>query len=215
LPTSLTRLAKFLERALFEVPGWPDAPRFVRFRRAFPILLPAALALLLLAGSELIHKPHMNSVRKSHARLLTMEGELEGLRLAWSDQRAEEVQERADAISKRLLPSTRDAENFMEGFGSECAELGWEIRFQVYDVPAADFASSAAVVFAPALARLTAVEGNKAPLETLIKLVDRLGNAGPRVDLTRLSVTVNELDSPFVEMNLRIACAAKDEKAPE
>jgi hypothetical protein len=92
LPTSLKRFTKFLERALFEVPGWPDAPGWVRLRRALPILLPAALALLLFAASELVHKPHMNSVRRSHASLLSMESELEGLRLAWSDQRAREMQ---------------------------------------------------------------------------------------------------------------------------
>jgi hypothetical protein len=89
------------------------------------------------------------------------------------------------------------------------------LRFQVYEVPAADSVDGAAVVFAPALARLSALQDNKAPLATLLELISRLGNAGPRVDLTRLAVTVDERDSPFVEMNLRIACATRDEKASE
>lgn len=213
--TSLNRLGKLLGGALFEVPGWPDAPKSVRFRRALPILLPAALVLVLGAGSVLVHKPHMNSVRRSHADLLQMESQLEGLRMVWSDQYAEELEAEARAISNHLLPTVRAAENFLAGVGAQSDQLGWEFRFQVYETPTAPTDGSSSIAFAPALVRLKAREDNQTPLSTFLRVVELLEGSNSHVDLTRLAVTVGDLDQPTVEMNLRMACAVKDEKSPE
>ena len=215
MPTSLQRIWAFINRAVSDVPGWPDAPKSVRFRRALPILFPAAIALLLFAVSKLAHQPHMDSVRAEHAGLLAIESELQEMRFHWSDQRAVDLEEHARAVSGRLLPSTQRVEGFLAGFVTEFESLGWEFRFQAYDVPIGDHDRRSAVAFAPALVRMKALEGNQSPLESFLKATSRLGSAGPRVDVTRLVVTVNGDREPQVEMNLRIACAVNDEEAAQ
>jgi hypothetical protein len=205
----------FIKRAVVEVPGWPDAPKWVRFRRAFPIIFPATIALLLIAGSKLIHQPHMDSVRAEHSGLLTTEQELQEMRFRWSDQRAEELAEHARVVSGRLLPSPKAVEGFLAGFEAEFRSLGWDFRFQAYDVPVGATERQSTVAFAPALVRMSALAGNESPLESFLKVTARLGGSGPRVDVTRLLVTVYEDREPQVEMNLRIACAVNDEKAAE
>lgn len=215
MPTSLRRIGKFFNGVVVEVPGWPDAPKWVRFRRGFPLLLPAALALLLIAASEFVHKPYMNAVRREHANLLAIEDEIEDMRFRWSDQRAAELEEHARTISGRLLPSALEVEGFLAGFRSEFESLGWDFRYQAYDAPTGAPEGGIPVVFAPVLVRMTALKDNKSPLDSLLKSIHRLGSAGPRVDFTRLSIAAGDNMEPIVEMNLRIACAVNHEKAAE
>jgi hypothetical protein len=62
---------------------------------------------------------------------------------------------------------------------------------------------------------MKALKGNQSPLVSFLKTTSLLGGAGPRVDVTRLLVTVEEGSEPQIEMNLRIACATNDEKASQ
>ena len=65
---------------LTEVPGWPDAPKWMRWRRALPLLVPCVAILLLLLWNVALRDPQIRAERAAHQPLFSLEEEIADLR---------------------------------------------------------------------------------------------------------------------------------------
>ncbi len=213
--TKLFRGFVILWRVLSEVPGWPDAPVLVRLRRVAPILV-AILGMLALGVWKYgWHDPQIRAMRASHAPLLTLEEEVAALRLACSDQQAQEIATRAQQADTALVADPDDVAAVLRKLRERLLALGWDATFQAYDAVSADTGAAATpgIVFAAARAELVPVKDNTAPFKSLLGVFDQISATNERIDLTRLGVRADESGKLAVELNLRVACRVPHEEA--
>ena len=199
---------------LTEVPGWPDAPRQVRLRRALPILIPSAAILLLLAWNGVVRDPHILSERATHQALLTQEKEIDALRLGVSEQRAGELSARAAQIERQLLKGPQELAPILEAFKKQAAERHWAGSFQASDLSTGSPVPNAEITFIPVRAKLTASASNPGAFSDLIALLDYVSSAEKRIDLTRLGIRADEQGRYTAELNLRLVSRSPNEKTP-
>lgn len=212
MKTSFIRFFVNIWLVLSEVPGWPDAPFTVRLRRVAPMLV-ALLGLAALAGWKYgWREPDVRAVRMVHAPMVSLEAEVAALGLETSDQQAEEVAGQATAALATLVDSPEALTAHLRQLRDEIRALGWDAVFQAYDATESEAGIPDRVEFAAARCRLVPVAGNPAPFSTLLGVFDRISGGSKRIDLTRLGVRADEPGKLEVEMNLRIACRAPDEK---
>lgn len=134
MKTKIVNFGRDCWQMLTEVPGWPDAPRRVRFRRALPILIPAAAILLLLAWNKGVRDPRIEEERASHQALLTQEKEIDLLRATCSEQQAVELTARAAKVAQMVLNDPKDLGPLLKELKKEAAERLWDGAFQTSDL---------------------------------------------------------------------------------
>jgi hypothetical protein len=212
LKTDFLRFFVRIWLVLSEVPGWPDAPLGVRLRRVAPILVAAVGFAGLATWKYGWLEPAVTAARVAHAPALALEQEVGDLALACSDQQAAEVAEQARTAEQALLPSHDDVTAQLRQLRDQIRALGWEAVFQAYDSPTADAGAVPGIQFASVRGRLVPVAGNPAPFTTLLGVFDQFSAGTKRIDLTRLGIRADEPGKLEVELNLRIACRAPDEK---
>ncbi len=199
---------------LTEVPGWPDAPRQVRLRRALPIFIPCAVLLLLLTWNKFVRDPHLQGERAVHQTLLAQEKEIDALRLSVSEQRAGELSARAVQVEQQILKDPKALGPVLDGLKKQAAELHWDGSFLPSDLSTGTAAPDTQLAFIPVRAKLTSVATNLEAFSALIAILDQFSRSEKRIDLTRLAIRADEQGRYTAELNLRLVARSAHEKTP-
>jgi hypothetical protein len=199
---------------LTEVPGWPDAPAWARFRRALPVLLPVVGMALLTVWHVAIHAPRVRTETARSLPLIALEDEIAMLQIACSEQQVTELAERASAASRLLLDSPADVGSFLRGLKKEAADRGFDASLVSSDISGEPVPEGAVVAYIPVRGKLTPVAGNAEPFTQLLSLLDRFNSSGKRIDLMRVAVRADEHKWQAVEVNFRLVCPIAHEKTP-
>ncbi|HEY4246102.1 MAG TPA: hypothetical protein VGM64_04545 [Lacunisphaera sp.] len=215
MKTKLIELGHDCWQMLTEVPGWPDAPKKIRVRRAIPILLPCVLIALLMGWNSVIRDPAIRTERASQRALLDQEKELDALRLGVSDQQAAELSERAAQAGKQILKGATDLPPILDNFKKMANERHWEGNFQASDLSTEARQSAGPLNSYAVRAKLTAVPGDPDAFSALIALLDEFSSSEKRIDLTRLSIRADEQGRYTAELNLRLVGRNLDEKTAQ
>jgi hypothetical protein len=215
LKTDLTRIFSGLWQVLTEVPGWPDAPTWMRVRRLLPVLVPCAGALGLFCWDAAFREPVRAAARAAHAHLYALETEMADLRLRWSEQQASDLAAQAAQVRELLLERSGAAPAWLREFGEALRAEGWEVAIQAYDAGSGEPGAAAGPGFVSALARLRPAAASSEPLKPILRLLEQFSSSGKRIDLTRLVIRADEPGRPSLEINLRVAFRSPDEKTAE
>ena len=215
MKTDLGRLGTELVQVLTDVPGWPDAPRWMRVRRVLPVLVPVVAAAVVAGWVAFVCEPERVRVRADHGRLFSLEQDVSNLRLRCSEQTAAEITQEADEARARLLGTADAAREWLGEFREPLDAAGWESTFQVYDLAGDGAEGQGDLGFVTGLARLRLKEGRPRPLASLLGALEEFSSSPTRIDLTRMVVRVDEPGRPTVEINLRIAVGKAHEKVPQ
>jgi hypothetical protein len=216
LKTDLHNFARLCWRLISEVPGWPDAPRQVRVRRALPAVVPCIGILLLAGWNLLVRDSSIRAERTAHQSVLALDDEVSSLRLGCSDQQAGELAAEAAVASRLLIENPSDSVPILHDLKKEADSRNWEANLQTIDVSADTIPPDADVIFLPVRGRLTATPGRKAGgFPSLLALLEQFSASERRIDLTRLLVRADEEGRYVVELNLRLACRRPHEKADQ
>jgi hypothetical protein len=205
LKTKIKEWLRTYGSALTEVPGWPDAPVSARVRRAMPVMIPCLGMLLILIWTLAIHAPRVRAQHAALQPLLILESSISKLRLAFSEQQAAEIAERAAGASQLLLESPAEVPTFLRSLKKEAADRGWDANFFVADSTEDPPAQDAVIGYLPVRAKLTPNPGKTDPFPSLLALLERLSTSGKRIDLVRLAVRADEHRWHLVEINFRLA----------
>lgn len=215
------KVPKFLRPAwllLTEVPGWPDAPKGIRLRRALPLAVPAAALLLVLLWTVAFRSPQIAAQRASVQPLRDLEAEIETLRLSCSDQQAGELAVQAAEADSRLVASPAEVTAILADLRKKAVERGWDATFHAADASTEPAAEDAQVAFLSAKGRLSPssgpLSGDMTRFSSLLALLEEFSVATKRIDLTRLAIRADEQGRYAVEVNLRLACRVVHEKTP-
>ena len=200
---------------LTEVPGWPDAPRGVRLRRALPIVIPCTAILLLLLWNKAVRDPRIEQERALHQTLVAQEKELDALRVDVSDQQAAELSARAALAEKQILRGAQDLPPILENLKKMANSRRWEGNFQASDLSTEAKAETAQLNFYAVRAKLSSAPGNPEAFSALIALLDEFSASEKRIDLTRLSIRADEQGRYTSELNLRLVGWNLDAKTPQ
>jgi len=200
---------------LTEVPGWPDAPKWMRWRRALPLLVPCVAILLLLLWNVALRDPQIRAERAAHQPLFSLEEEIADLRLKCSDQQATELADKATTVADLLLGAPTELGPLLQTFKKEAISRKWEASFLAGDASAENPAADAQVIFLPARGKLLSQTGNPGSFSALLALLERYSSTGKRIDLTRLVIRADEQGRYAVELNLRLACRRPHEKTAQ
>ena len=215
MKTKLINLAQLCWHLLTDVPGWPDAPQWMRWRRALPLLLPCAVILLLVIWNTAVRDPRIRAARAVHQPLFAMEEEIATLRMACSEQQAAELAARSAGAAKFLLRSPAELAPILRELKKEATDRHWEANFQASDTSAETPAADAQVDFLPVRAKLAVTSAKAGSFPELIALLERYSSTGKRIDLTRLAIRADEQGRYAVELNLRLACQRIHEKTSQ
>lgn len=199
---------------LTEVPGWPDAPAWARFRRALPVLLPVAGVALIAVWHFAIHAPRVRAETARSLPLIALEDEIAMLQIACSEQQVAELAERASAASRLLLDSPAEVGGFLRGLKKEAADRGFDATFVSSDISGESAPEGAVVSYIPVRGKLSPSAGNAEPFTQLLSLLDRFTTSGKRIDLMRVAVRADEHKWQAVEVNFRLVCPIAHEKTP-
>lgn len=200
---------------LTEVPGWPDAPKWMRWRRALPIVLPCVSILGLVIWNAALRAPKIQAERAAHQPLFSLEEEIAALRLNCSEQQAAELAAKSAAVADLLLRTPAELGPLLQLFKKEAAERNWEGNFQAGDASAETPEADAQVIFLPVRGRLASPAGSTGSFPALLALLERYSSTGKRIDLTRLAIRADEQGRYAVELNLRLACRRPHEKTAQ
>jgi hypothetical protein len=215
LKTKLKNFGLASWHLLTEVPGWPDAPRWMRWRRALPIIIPCAAILLLVIWNATFRDPHIRAERAVHQPLFSLEEEIATLRLNCSEQHAAELATKSAAVADLLLGSPAELGPLLQTFKKEAVSRNWEGNFQAGDASAETPDADAQVIFLPVRGKLASPAGNPGSFPALLALLERYSSTGKRIDLTRLAIRADEQGRYAVELNLRLACRRPHEKTAQ
>jgi len=201
---------------LSEVPGWPDAPPAMRFRRALPVIAPLAAMLLLGGWTWAVRNPRIHTERAAHQPLLALEDEIAGLRVDCSDQQAADLATRSAQTARLLLDAKTELKPLLHSLKEEAAKRQWNGSFLVGEAPGNTPASDDAVIFLPARGKLTPAAGlNAGAFPSLLAVIEQFSSLEKRIDLTRLAIRADEQGRYAVELNLRLACQRTHEKTAQ
>lgn len=201
-------------RILTEVPGWPDAPAWVRMRRAMPVVFPCMALVLLLDWNLLYHAPRAREQRLALQPLLALQDEIAALKLMGSAQQAAELADRAAEASRLLLDSPADLASLLATLKKEATDRGWEASFVPTDPENSRPAPQAAVGFLPVRAKLVPQPANADAFGSFMDLMNRFSAMGKRIDLIRLGVRADEHRWHVVDLNLRVGYPLSNAKTP-
>jgi len=214
LKNSLQNFARVCWRILTEVPGWPDAPRNLRIRRLFPIVMPvAALMLYFLWNLVWVH-PRIQRVRTAHQPILALDQEVADLQLSGSDLHASKTATRAAEVGRTLLTEPSQLVPALEKLKATAHEHGWEATFHSIPGSTPPLPPEAQVSFVMARGKLVAAAGNTHPFPSLLTCLEQFSMSDPWIDLMRLALRADEQGQPTVEVYLRAGCRASHEKTP-
>ena len=199
---------------LTEVPGWPDAPAWPRFRRTLPVLLPCAAMIALLVWNFWIHGPRVRTEGQALAPLVALESEIISLRMS-SDQELAALDEQAAQARRTLIDGENEPSAFLRTLKKEAADRGWEVSFHVGESVEEPAAEGAPVAYVPVRARLKPVAGNPDTYGSLQALLERFSSSTKRIDLMRLAIRADEKRWQSVELNLRLARPVNHAQAPQ
>ncbi len=199
---------------LTEVPGWPDAPAWARFRRALPVLLPVVGMAMIAIWHFAIHAPGVRVEITRSLPLLALEGEIASLQIACSEQQVIDLAERASAASRLLLDSPADVGTFLQSLKKEAADRGFNATLISSDISEEPVPEGALVSYIPVRGKLTPAAGNTEPFTQLLSLLERFTSSGKRIDLMRVAVRADEQKWQTVEVNFRLVCPIAHEKNP-
>jgi hypothetical protein len=215
LKTKLANFGRDCWMLLTEVPGWPDAPKKVRLRRALPILVPCVAMLLILAWNGLVRNPFIQTERASQRALLAQEQELDLLRMSVSEEQAGELAAQATQAERQILKDQQELGPILEDFKKQANDRRWEGNFQASDLSTQAAVSDGQLTFFPARAKLVSPAGNPEAFTALVALLDQLSASEKRIDLTRLSIRADEQGRYTAELNLRLVGRSPDEKTTQ
>lgn len=215
MKTKIIHLGLICWHFLTEVPGWPDAPKWMRWRRALPIILPCTSILALVIWNASFRAPQIRAERAAHQPLFSLEEEIASLRLNCSEQQATELAAKSAAVADLLLGSPAELGPLLQTFKKEALSRNWEGSFQAGDASAEMTDADAQVVFLPVRGKLASPAGNPGSFPALLALLERYSSTGKRIDLTRLAIRADEQGRYAVELNLRLACRRPHEKTAQ
>lgn len=198
-----------------EVPGWPDAPRHMRWRRILPLLIPGAAMLLLAGWNAAVRDPQIQAERAVHQPLLSLEEEIEALQVSCSEQQAKELAARSAGASQLLLSGPEALGPWLHTLKKAALDRHWEANFQAGDAAIETPEADAQVIFLPVRGKLTSAADNPGSFPALIALLEQFSSAEKRIDLTRLAIRADEQGRFAVELNLRLACLRTHEKTAQ
>ena len=215
LKTKLINFGLLSWQLLTEVPGWPDAPKWMRWRRALPLLLPCVAIILLVVWQLAVSDPNLRAKRAAHQPLFALEEEIATLRLNCSEQQATELTARTAAVNKLLLDSPKELGPLLQGLKKEAAERHWDGNFQVGDTSLENTDPDAQIQYLPVRGKLATASADPGAFAALIALLERYSSTGKRIDLTRLVFRADERGRYAVELNLRLASRRVHEKTAQ
>lgn len=201
-------------RILTEVPGWPDAPAWVRMRRAMPVVLPCMLMVLLLDWNILYQGPR---VREQNAVLKPLQGaedESSSLRLICAEQTMSEVALKADEAAAQLIATPEELPTLLRTLKKDASDQGWEATFTASDAGNNPPPANAMVGYLPVRAKLAPKPENAEPFTSFSALMNRFSATGKRIDLIRLAVRADERRWHLVELNFRVGYPLFHAKTP-
>jgi hypothetical protein len=215
LNTDFTRFLNATWHLLTDVPGWADPSLKLRLRRLVPIIVPVVASAVLFGWLTFVRQPQMDRTRDDYAYLIEIEEEIDQLRIACSEDQAEELAGQAETASGFLLPEPEAAESALDTIRDTASRHQWVGAFKDYQ-PASDaLQDDDAILFIPAMGRMKPERGNRKPFASLLALLAELNAIDLRMDLTRLSVRVDEANGTVADINFRIASHHSHEKAPQ
>ena len=193
-------------RLLTEVPGWPDAPRNLRLRRLFPIVLPVAAMILFFLWNLVWVHPRIHAARTAHQPLQALEQEVEGLQQACSDLHASESAARAATVDQMLLTEPKQLTPILEKLKASAHSRGWEATFHPITVPTTPPPPEARVYFVTTHGKLVTTASNAQPFPSLLTCLEQFSTSDQWIDLMRLTLRADEQGRPSVEIYLRAGC---------
>lgn len=193
---------------LTEVPGWPDAPRAVRIRRALPIALPVAGMLLVALWGAVWIQPHFRRTRAEARPLVMLAQEVNALRSAGSEDEAAAAADRAAQAVASVFATSEEAEAALPTLRQQATTNGWTADWQL--IPRVEEVGPAAgLTFVDVRGKLSAAKGNTAPYSSLLAYLEGLSKGPKRIELTRTVIRADELGRYTAEINLRLACQSR------
>lgn len=213
--TDLTRFFHSAWHLLTDVPGWADPPLRLRLRRLIPIIVPVVASILLFGWLTFLRQPEIDRVRTGYTHLVDLEGEIEQLRIACSDEQATELARQAKTAATFLLSSPEAAGDTLKTIRETAARHQWVGVFKDYQPGTGLQPEEDPILFVPAVGKMKPERGNSRPFASLLALLAEFSGSGLRIDLTRLSVRVDEANGSMAEVNFRIASHHSHEKAPQ
>ena len=202
-------------RILTEIPGWPDAPRCFRVRRALPIVVPIAAIALLLLWHFAWTLPRIQREMTAQLPMQALAQEVADLQLSGTELQTIEVATRAAEANKQLLAKPSQLPATLEKLRDSARALGWQATLHPMTGSPTPLTPDARVYFLNARGKLTATTDNVQPFPTLLDCLDRLSSSAPWIDLLRLTLRADEKGRHSVEVNLRVGCLVPHEKIPE
>lgn len=203
--TDLTRFLRSAWHLLTDVPGWADPPLQLRLRRLVPIIVPVVASVLLFGWLTFVRQPQMDRTSQGYAHLVELEDQIDQLRIACSDEHAEELARQAEKASGFLLPSPDDACETLRMIRAAAVRHHWVGAFKDYQPGTASNPDQDRILFVPAAGKMKPERNNTQPFASLLALLTEITASDFRIDMTRLSIRVDEASGPMAEVNFRIA----------
>ena len=200
---------------LTEVPGWPDAPRWMRWRRALPLVFPCVVMALLATWQSAVRDPHILAERAAHQPLSSLEEEVTSLQANCTEEHAMDMLAKSTEARKSLLNEPAELGPILKTLKKEAISRQWEANFQAGDASLENTAADAQVKYLPVRGKLSSTSANTGPFVTLLALIEGYSTTGKRIDLTRLAIRADEQGRYAVEMNLRLVCRHTNESTPQ
>ena len=190
-------------RVLTEVPGWPDAPVWMRMQRAMPVLIPCTAMVLLLDWNLLFLAPAVREQELALSPLVALEKEVTFLRLSGSDDQLAQFSERAKKAHDLVLNGAAALPGYLDELKAAAQAAGWNTQFVIGDTETNTPASSDLIHFLPVRAKLNPLATNEDVFASFVSLVEGFSSARKRIDLIRLSIRADDQRWQSVELNLR------------
>ena len=212
-----TRLSGWIRtgwRVLTEVPGWPDAPAWVRMRRAMPVVFPCMAMVLLLDWNIIYHAPRVHDQHAALQPLLDLQEEIAALNLMGSAQQKTELADRAAEASRLLLDSPAELPGLLRTLKKEAADRGWDASFVASDPASSPAGMHPQVGYLPVRAKMVPQATNEEAFNSFLAVMNRFSSLGKRIDLIRLSVRADEHRWHLVELNFRVGYPLLNAKTP-
>ena len=183
-------------------------------QRAMPVLIPCMALVLLLDWSLLFQKPEVRQQRLTLAPLISLEREVETLRLLGSDAQLVEYKDRAAQASALALASPASAGTLLQQWKVDATSHGWDATFVASEVEENEASPGALFSFLPVRGKLLPRAANDDVFGSFVTLLEGLSAASQRIDLIRLVIRADEHRWQAVELNLQLIYPLKNEKAP-
>jgi hypothetical protein len=214
LKTKISGWLKTGWRILTEVPGWPDAPPWVRMRGAMPVVLPCMLMVLLLDWNIIYHGPRVQDQNSVLGPLQAAEDESSSLRLVCADQTMSQVARNAEQAAAQLIATPDELPALLRTMKQMASDQGWEATFTAADPGTTTSAQGAMVGYLPVRAKMTPRPDNADRFTSFNAFMDRFSGTGKRIDLIRLAVRADERRWHLVELNFRVGYPLVHAKIP-